>query len=130
MKIAAPIYGDSISNVFDFAKRLLIVDVDNDKEVKRLEVVIENKYPIQRAVQLINMNTDVFICGEISQELLFALKASGIEVVPFITGNVNNVIQAYIDGIIANREYSMPGYGYGMTRGHRRHRKGCQHYNK
>lgn len=41
MKIAIPIYNSNISNVFDFAHRLLLVEIENNKEVNRSEIPLE-----------------------------------------------------------------------------------------
>jgi predicted Fe-Mo cluster-binding NifX family protein len=41
MKIAIPVYGDYVSNAFDFAHKLLLVDIENGKETERCEVELE-----------------------------------------------------------------------------------------
>ena len=69
MKIAIPVYGDHVSNVFDFAHRLLLVDIGKGKETKRCEIALQNKLLVQRAVQLKSLEVNLLICGAISQEL-------------------------------------------------------------
>ncbi|MBN1125684.1 MAG: NifB/NifX family molybdenum-iron cluster-binding protein [Sedimentisphaerales bacterium] len=126
MKIAIPVYGEYVSNVFDFAHKLLLVDVENGKETNRSEIVLESKFLPQRAVQLKNLGADVLVCGAISQELANMVLSSGIIVFPFITGNVENVLNSYLAGQMVKSEFRMPGYRSGAPRGLGRQRRCCR----
>ena len=126
MKIAIPIYNDSVSNVFDFATRLLLVDIENSKEVNRSEVTLENRSLPQRAGQLKSLGVGVLVCGAISRLLANMVVTSGIEVLPYVTGHVDNVLHAYMTGQLLRPEFSMPGCWPGARRGFGRKRRGCQ----
>ena len=132
MRMAIPIYGEYVSNVFDFARQLLLVDIEDGSETNRSEVALENKLLSQRAVQLKNLGVDVLVCGAISQELATMVLSSGIEVLPFVTGNVQDVLGAYVAGQLRGPRFSMPGYRFGTFKGFGRHRRGCrwQHGNQ
>ena len=126
MKIAMPIYNDSISNVFDFAHRLLLVDIENGKETNRSEVALESQLLPQRTGQLKDLGIDVLICGAISRTLAEMVKASGIEVLPYVTGSIDNILEAYLTDQLAKPEFIMPGCWSGARRGFGRRRRGCQ----
>ena len=126
MKIAIPIYNDSVSNVFDFATRLLLVEIENGKEVNRSEVALESQLLPQRTSQLKNLEVDVLVCGAISRVLANMVATSGIQVLPYITGRVDDVLQAYFTGQLVKPEFSMPGCWPGARRGFGRRRRGCQ----
>jgi len=126
MKIAVPIYNDSVSNVFDFACRLLLVNIENGKETNRFEVALESQLLPQRASQLKNLEVDVLVCGAISRVLANMVTTSGIQVLPYVTGNINDVLQAYLTGQLAKPEFNMPGCWPGARRGFGRRRRGCQ----
>jgi len=126
MKIAIPIYNDSVSNVFDFATRLLLVDIENDKETNRSEVALESQSLSQRAGRIKNLEVDVLVCGAISRVLANMVATSGIQVLPYVTGNINDVLQAYLTGQLVKPEFSMPGCWPGARRGFGRRRRGCQ----
>lgn len=117
MKIAVPIYNDSVSNVFDFAHRLLLMDIENAKEFNRSEVALESQSLPQRAGNLKNLGVDVLICGAISQALVNMVTASGIQVLPYVTGRVNDVLEAYLTGQLAKPQLSMPGCWPGARKG-------------
>ena len=126
MKIAIPVHGDYVSNVFDFAHSLLLVDIENGKEMNRSEVALENRSLPQRAGQLKSLGVDVLVCGAISRLLANMVTASGVEFLPYVTGHVENVLAAYMTGQIVRPEFSMPGCWHGARRGFGRNRRGCQ----
>ena len=109
MKIAIPIYNDSVSNVFDFAHRLLLVEIENGKEAKRSEVTLESLLLPQRASQLKSLGVDTLVCGAISRVLANMVTSSGIQLLPYVTGRVDDILQAYLTGQLAKPEFSMPG---------------------
>ena len=127
MKLAIPIYNDNISNVFDFAHKLLLVDIENGKEANRYEVALESRLLPQRAGQLKNLGVDVLVCGAISRVLANMVTAFGIQVLPYVTGSIDDVLQAYLTGQLAKPEFSMPGGCWsGARKGFGRRRRGCR----
>ena len=127
MKLAIPIYNSNISNVFDFAHRLLLVDIENGKEANRSEVALESRLLPQRAGQLKNLGVDVLVCGAISRVLANMVTASGIQVLPYVTGSIDDVLQAYLTGQLAKPEFSMPGGCWsGARKGFGSRRRGCR----
>lgn len=109
MKVAVPVYGEFVSNVFDFAHRLLLVDIENGKEADRSEIALESGLLSERALRLSELKVDVLICGAISQELAAMVLSAGIQVLPFVTGNVDDVIHAFTSGELSRPEFRMPG---------------------
>jgi predicted Fe-Mo cluster-binding NifX family protein len=119
MKVAIPVYGDYVSNVFDFAHRLLLVDIENGQETKRYEVELKSRSLPERAGQLKNLGVDVIVCGAVSRLLANMVTQLGIEVLSYVTGHVNSVLSAYITGQLIRPEFSMPGRWLGARRGSR-----------
>ena len=126
MKLAIPIYNSNISNVFDFAHRLLLVDIENGKEANRSEVALESQSLPQRVEQIKNLEASVLVCGAISRVLANMITASGIEVLPYVTGSIDDVLQAYLTGQLVRPEFSMPGCWPGARKGFGRRRRGCR----
>jgi len=125
MKLAIPIYNGNVSNVFDFAHKLLLVEIENGKETERSEVELEGLSLPQRADKLKTLGVDVLVCGAVSRLLANMVIQSGIEVLPFVTGNIENVLGAYMAGQLIRPEFSMPGCWPGARKGFGR-RRGCR----
>jgi len=131
MKIAIPIYGDNISNVFDFATRLLLVEIENGKEANRSEVALESQSLSQRIGQIKNLEVDVLVCGAISRVLANIVTASGVQLLPYVTGRVNDVLQAYLNGQLVQSQFTMPGCWSGARKNFRRGYRGrCRRRNR
>ena len=126
MKIAIPVWNDHVSSAFDFAHRILLVDIENGKEMNRSEVALESRSLPQRADQLKSLGVNVLVCGAISRLLANMVIASGIEVLPYVTGHVDNVLQAYMTGQLERSEFCMLGCWPGARKGFGRWRQGCR----
>ena len=126
MKIAIPLWNDCVSNVFDFAHRLLLVDIENGKEINRSEIELKADSLLQRAGRLKSLEADVLVCGAISRALAQMVTASGIQVLPYVTGRVDDVLQAYLSGQLVRPQFTMPGCWPGARRGFGHWRRGCR----
>ena len=128
MKIAISIWNGFVANVFDFADQLLIVDVEDQAEVGRSEVQLGQQAIQKRASLLTKLNVDVLICGGISQSLASMLAASNIEVIPFVTGQVDEVLNAYLSNQLAEPQFLQPGSQVGARKRFCRERqRRCRH---
>jgi len=92
MKIAISVWNGFVSNVLDFADQLLVVDVEGQEEVGRSEFQLGQQAIQQWARLLAKLNVDVLICGGISESLASMLAASRIEIIPFVTGQVDESV--------------------------------------
>ncbi len=108
MNVAITIWGNRISPVFDASQTLLISAV-NDGEI------VDQKTTIFQAIRfdlvekiLHENNVQVLICGAICELGIERLEEMGIEVKPFITGKVDNVLRQFVNDeeII---DFAMPG---------------------
>ena len=52
---------------------------------------------------------DVLVCGAISWSLEALLNSNGIRVIPFVCGDVADVVQAFRDDTLKDEQYAMPG---------------------
>jgi len=126
MKIAMPIWNGFVSSVFDFAHKLLLLDIENGYELSRSEISLTPGLPTQRASKLKSLGANVLICGAISRPLMYMLTASGIEVLPYVTGPVDEILQAYITGQLGQPQFILPGFWPGARKGFGRRRRGCR----
>lgn len=119
MRVAIPISDGRISPVFDVARRLVLVDIENEREVKRTEKVLEEPELATRARRVAELGADVLICGAISRPLEAMLLSAGVEVIPQTCGPVEDVIRAFASGQLTEQAFVIPG-----CCGHRRRFRG------
>jgi hypothetical protein len=82
MRVAIPFFGGRISPVFDTARRLLLVDIEDGREVWRTEQIVEEPELGPRARRVAELGADVLICGAISWPLEVMLLSARVEVIP------------------------------------------------
>jgi predicted Fe-Mo cluster-binding NifX family protein len=119
MRVAIPTWNDRVSPVFDAARSVMVVDVENGVEQARRQETLQEEFPTRRARQLAQLGVNVLICGAISRPLAALLAASGITLIPWTAGPVDEVLTAYLAGRLPDPRWLMPGCG-----GKRRHRGG------
>ena len=115
-RLAIPVWDEQVSTTADFAGRLLVVDLDEGREVKREEMPWQDTAPVRRAQALKNRKVEVLLCGAISQPLAWFVARAGIHVIPFVAGPVDNVLAAYLCGRLADPRYLLPGSPPGARR--------------
>ena len=111
MRMALTVWGNRISPVFDGAHTLCIVEVENNKIIQKSYETFDPGSPHRLAKRLTNMDASVLICGAISRMPANIIEASGIKLIPFITGDVEKVIDAYVKKISIIPTFLMPGCG-------------------
>ncbi|MBN2225920.1 MAG: hypothetical protein JW763_01005 [candidate division Zixibacteria bacterium] len=121
MKIAIPIWNNRVSPVMDSAGRLLLIEIDNGAIGARSLIDIPPLHPVQMARFIVDLGIDRLICGAISHRLQMMLTTSGLNVLPWVRGQVDDIITAFINGNLQNQDFYLPGCRRG---GHRRGR-GC-----
>jgi predicted Fe-Mo cluster-binding NifX family protein len=126
MKTAIPVWDDCVSSAFDFAHRLLLVDIENGTEVSRSEISLTPESIHQRAARLKALGIDVLICGAISRSLASQVAASGIEVLPYVVGQVDEILRAYLAGQLSQPQFAMPGYWKGARKDFACGRRRCR----
>ena len=109
MKIAVPVWQGRVSPVFDTARHLLVIDVEGAKARSRHEESLTDEMPHMRVSRLANLGVAVLVCGAISRSLAEMIAASGIRVIPFVSGDVEEVIQAFLCGTLPSPAFLMPG---------------------
>jgi len=120
MRVAIPTWQGRVSPVFDTAQQLLIADVENGVETGRTTEALRNEVPSMRAARIAQLRIDVLICGAVSRPLAAMVAATGVEIVPFINGECEQVLAAFLNEQLAGPQFLMPGccgQGWGRGRG-------------
>jgi len=111
MKVALTAWEGRISPVFDSARTLLIAEIKNGEIVdRRFEPFIPDMFS-RLSGTLEKLGVDVLICGAISQIPARIVETSSVRLIPFISGQVEEVLTAYANGVQIVPAFSMPGCG-------------------
>jgi predicted Fe-Mo cluster-binding NifX family protein len=110
-KIAVTVWGQRVSPVFDSARTLLIVEIDGDILGDASRLAFDPQRPLELLQMLRSQQVMLIICGAVSEEPASMLEAAGIELIPFIAGDVRLVLEKFLQGQPFGSEFRMPGCG-------------------
>ena len=103
MKIAIPYWQGRISPVFDMAKEIMLIHVENGHVVGRNKTLIVEKNPLTRVNYIVQLGTEVLICGAILWSLQRALSSTGVHVIANIHGQVEDAIKALLSNQLVEK---------------------------
>lgn len=109
MKVAVTVWENRISPVFDSAHHIVVADIE-DRQVTEKRYENFNPAMLSHFVdELMLQKVETFICGAISEVPAQMIETSGIELIPFISGNVNDVLESFASVNSIDQEFLMPG---------------------
>jgi len=117
MKAAFSFAGNRIAPVFDVAPLIGVIEGVPDAGNK--EMVVEDLgegFPMQKAYRLVELGIEILVCGAVSRPLHELVNSCGIEVIPFVTGDLDAIIGAWSAGTLDADRFIMPGC-YGRRHG-------------
>jgi predicted Fe-Mo cluster-binding NifX family protein len=108
-KIGLTVLGNRIAPVFDVSGTLLVLEIENNSVINKKKEILDAhdinlKFNIMKALGI-----ETLVCGAISRRFQYKAEESGIDLIPFICGNIDDVINSFLSGKPLNIEYSMPG---------------------
>lgn len=109
MKTAFAHWDHRIAPVFDTARQLCLVDVDSGRIVREMVELLVDDLPVRKVLRLMELEIATLVCGAISRPMYGSVAAYGIQVVPFVAGDLDEVIRAWFSGKLGNDTFSMPG---------------------
>jgi predicted Fe-Mo cluster-binding NifX family protein len=109
MKAAFAGCGERIAPVFDVARKIHLVEAAAGKTVRETQELLQDGWPVQKALRLAELGVDTLVCGAISRSLHEMIAANGIRVIAFVAGDLRQVIEAWLKGGLDEATYAMPG---------------------
>jgi len=123
MKTAISVANNRLAPVFDVSHHVLILEWKEGEVISRLNLCIEEN-ALSTLAELKSHGVSQLVCGAISKPIQKAAGAIGVEVFGFLTGEVEDIIEALINGQLHTAILSMPGCqrngrrcGHGRRRG-------------
>lgn len=109
MKAAFALWKDRMAPVFDTALTIRVIDVGTDGATQDTRERLSEESPLRRVLHLRELGVQILVCGAISRSLHQLVTNYGIKVVPFIGGDQEDVVSAWLQGDRDLAGFSMPG---------------------
>jgi predicted Fe-Mo cluster-binding NifX family protein len=113
-KAAFPYWENRIAPVFDTASQIYVVEARSGQIVSETQEIVPDSLPVQKTLRLVGLGIGTVVCGAISRPMHALVAAYGIQLIPFIAGDLHDVVQAWLQGNLTRTTFVMPGcYGRG-----------------
>lgn len=106
--IALPVFRNRISSRFDCAGSILIVEVQGGTITRRQEIRWANAGIPERIDLLLQEGVGILICGGLTEACGRLLHENNIEVIPWIRGEVDEVLSRFTRGILSTPDRFSP----------------------
>jgi len=117
MKIALSIWNDRIAPLFE-SSRILWIPVLQEQNSENPEYLsLPEGSPEEKLLFLEAEGIEVLVCGGISKGVCRFARERNIKVFPFVAGDREEVLQAYLNGGLITPRFSMPGCSCAGRRG-------------
>lgn len=110
-KIAVTVWGQRVSPVFDSARTLLIAEIKGNILTATSRIAFDPERPLELLHLLRAQEVMLIICGAVSEGPAAMIEAAGIEMIPFIAGDVQQVLEHFLRGRTLDNSFCMPGCG-------------------
>jgi len=109
MKAAFAVWNNRIAPVFDVTRQVRVIELQSGKPVGAAQVVQLDGPPLTRALRLAELGVGTLVCGAISRPVHDLVASQGIRVIPFVAGDLDAVISAWLRGELVGDAFAMPG---------------------
>jgi len=100
MQVALTVWEGRISPLFDATRMLLVAEVKGRRIVEKHYECFDCDSAIARAARLSDLGVNILICNGISESFANLIEAQGIKLIPFSSGNAEEVLDAYLTNTI------------------------------
>ena len=116
MKIALTVWDGWISPVFDVCREALVLEIDNGDILSTVKIDLNTETPLKKIERLVNLGVETLVCGAISELVHGEATPRGLKVISFVSGEIDEVVQALISDGLPTPALSMPGCRDGQGR--------------
>lgn len=109
VKAAFSCWEERIAPVFDSARQILVAEAEAGRVIRRHREELDMPLPMQKALRLRELGIGVLVCGAVSRPLQEQVAAAGIRVIPFVSGELAEVVRAWSEGKLPASRFFMPG---------------------
>lgn len=100
--IAIPIFGTRVSSRLDCSESVLIAITEARSVLRRHEMRWNDIDVPERVHRLGVEDVDILICGGLTSTCAHLLQKSKIQVIPWVRGNVEEVLMSFLHGNLHN----------------------------
>ena len=104
VKVAIPRSGESVSPCFGYCAVMAIFTIVEGRVDEEIDFPLKSRDPFDRVRLLRDQKVDTIICGGVQDTFEASLKANGIQVISWVSGTVDDLLQLFLRGQLVERD--------------------------
>ena len=105
MKVAVPRMGETVAPCFEYCATMAIFTVYEQAVTDQVDFPLRSREPFDRVRLLRDQQVDTIICGGVQDHYEDALRASGIQVISWVSGSVDDLLGLFLRGQLVSGEH-------------------------
>jgi len=98
MKVAIPRFGKEVAPCFEHSATIAIFTIKGGKLTDQLDFAVQSREELDRVRLLRDQKVETLICGGVQDVFEDLLRATGIKVISWVSGDVESLIDLFIRG--------------------------------
>jgi predicted Fe-Mo cluster-binding NifX family protein len=98
VKVAIPRMGESVAPCFEYCTTMAIFAVAESGAVDQVDFPLASREPFDRVRLLRDQAVDTLICGGMQEAYEDLLRASGFQVISWVSGYVEDLLRTFLRG--------------------------------
>ncbi|MBI5489062.1 MAG: NifB/NifX family molybdenum-iron cluster-binding protein [Deltaproteobacteria bacterium] len=98
MKVAVPRFAEQVAPCFEYSATITIFSIRRHEVVEQQDFRLQSRDALDRVRLMRDQQVDTLICGGLHERVEQMLCASGIRVISWVAGEVDDLLNRYIDG--------------------------------
>jgi predicted Fe-Mo cluster-binding NifX family protein len=98
MKVAIPRFQEEVAPCFEYSATIAIFEIENGTIIDQLDFSLQSGRAFDRLRLLKDQQVHTLICGGIQDRFEDLVRASGIETISWVKGNVETILKRYLTG--------------------------------
>ena len=103
MKVAIPHHGGEVTPRFEYTDGITIYEIHKNRVVTQTDFTLRSEEELDRVRLLKDQGVSVLICSGIQAAHEDLLTASSIQVISWVSGKVNEVLQLFLENTLVPR---------------------------
>jgi predicted Fe-Mo cluster-binding NifX family protein len=97
-KIAIPRFGEAVAPCFEYSATISIFTVRARQVIDQLDFRLKSQDPLDRVRLLRDQDVKTLICGGVQERFEYLVVASGIRVISWVSGSVDELLRMFLNG--------------------------------
>lgn len=108
-RIGIPVFESRISPVLDSCNHMVMVDIDQGREIRRREISLEKIDLAERIDVFVRWGIGKIICAGVSDLMCRYIATKEITLISGIAGELEKILDAYLCNRLGDACFMMPG---------------------